>query len=732
MRNMKRAISLLIALVTVAAFMVVPAFGLSEEYTAAEAANEGLNAAVTEFSDVQKRFGVAALPDVDYTMESTNDGTSIPNITIDFNAESIYWTLGVAPGDASLPTYASLDGGQKWSALKFSIGTAATGDNAVDFSKNLNKESTIWLTNALDPETKQPQKASGTGEDAIAKAVVWKFAKFNARPKLDKFTVDYLTYGKGDNLGQDGQWTLKATGTQKITALQVGYSKDKKTVVGGYGAFPEGSGIKVVEGDTKPGEKLTFLVRVAATNKSAGSKAKKFNISTLTKAPNLKVDYKKGIIKMKANMLIGMAGVVERDSEDDEFILESVYWGKLNGKDVTAKVTTKESAEVKPGFGIMMQEASALDSDTLGGFTNYGVRIVATEKKPASLVQLITVNPYSEVLETNASLSIKGATVKLPKGYELAKLADATKVDTKWKTSTKEAGVYAVRIKNAAKYNAKTNATSGATVSGNLLLEVKMGTDSKGKALANATYIQKSGTTETASAATSAVYAAASELKKSAKATENKIADAVGAVITIAGDAADVKYKVTGLKGIIDGVEADPDAEAIPDAVNEVITIPIIDANAEIVGDGEITVEFIYDGATTTDAEKLAKETFFAPTITVTVSGYKEPAATEPGDTYTGVKYDGAEVDASVTIAADTTAGAFKGKVKYYIDGADTTVSTYVFPSADVPEKTVGQSLTDGEIANARGDAQTIANGSKLFIANSDKEVLAIVSITVE
>jgi hypothetical protein len=612
---MKRALSLLIALVTVTAFMVVPSFA-SDAYESGE--EKGTIGAITDFADVQAHFNIdESTASGAATQITSSNGSSATNLTIDFNTESIFWA-GTAPTE-NTPSFVSFDGGAKWSDLKFSIGTSGDPANEgfVDFSKQLNKASTIWLTNALDAETKQPQKASGTGEEAVAAAIVWKFSAFEARPKLEKFTLDYLSASTLGDL-DDQQWTLKAAGSQKLNALQIGFSKDKKTVVGGYGAFKENAkdGINIVSGAAKPGEKLVFLVRVAPTAKAAGSKTKKFSVSTLIKAPNLKVDYKKNAIKMKVGQIIGTASTA---TVDDAVVYADANFTALPGKEdpIVPKVVVKGAAETKPGLPIVLDDAD---------YVHYAVQTAATEKKPASEVQMISVAPMSQIFETNVNvgLQIKGATVKLPKGYELAKLADAAKVDTKWKTSTKEAGTYAVRVKNAAKYNAKTNATTGATISGNLLLAVKMGDDgtAKKKPLAIASWLANSAAdgsgTDTASAGFGLyLKAGASAAQAVSFSAEN--ADALKGTFALAlveGDDAIIAPAVSPT--VPTGCEVEYD--------NGTVTY---DFSAIPKGEEAVVFEITFTAKT---SEGKDAEGFISPTLTVTVTPEKP---LEPGTALT-------------------------------------------------------------------------------------------------
>ncbi|MCL2030233.1 MAG: hypothetical protein FWG93_01675 [Oscillospiraceae bacterium] len=663
---MKKQLSFILALAMIASLILVAApaamAALSTEYTA-----ERTLANIKNFDDSKAHFGIVDDPAAETYKKVSDAPGGLSTITIDFVEETIYWT-GAAPTKA--PAMVSFDAGGKWTALKFSIGTAAEPG---DFSKFLNKEATVWLTDAWDAKNKEPQKAvaAAEGVEAVAAANIWKFTKNDARPKFDKFSIDYATYaGTGENFGGNGQWTLKKAGTLEITALQIGYSTDKGKNVLGWGKFPAAEGLNVVAGATKPGEKLSFVARVAPTANSAGSKGKKFGVSTLTKAPALKLDYKKNLLKLKAGTVIFDATPVMDGEEVIGFEQGAEVTGlKAGTADFTmTKPADKADVSVKPGLTF----APGAEAK------HYSVRVAPTEKKPASEMQLITVAPASAVYEVDAAVTRSKMSFKLPKAYEAALWADREKPETKWKSSIKVtgAGVYAVRLKNTAKYNAKTNETIGNTTSDNLILDIAVGKVTQGKkevdAVTAAVYLGQSKDASpvgTGSAAEAAVYISAAEMARTVKVdasnkTTNEAAVTVTPIIkeTVEGS---VTYSVTGLLTVFG--EAD---------VTGGTTTPItlVGATADVIADGDITVTF----ASTV-------EKFYTPgNVVVKIDGFKEPeGGDEPGDL---------DPTADITLALTTPSDAgntFLGEDKAWTAAVETGTDTVVITATKTEEQTI-------------------------------------------
>ena len=187
--------------------------------------------------------------------------------------------------------YISYDNGKKWIELKTEI-----SGNGLDISKKLNKETEIWLTTAYDRKSK-----------AIpASAVVWKFPRINARPKV-KFTFDYLTYLEN---GDEGQWTLdisSKTGTFTIdeAIIAVAGTDKKNPDEAGWGKFPTGEGITVLPLLNGKQDRRFYLVKIAPKTNgeyAPASKITKITAKGVSKPPNVKIDYKKEQLTVKVGL----------------------------------------------------------------------------------------------------------------------------------------------------------------------------------------------------------------------------------------------------------------------------------------------------------------------------------------------------------------------------------------------------------------------------------------------
>lgn len=384
----------------------------------------------------------------------------------------------------------SFDGGNKWTAINIGL-------DGVDISKELNKSVTIMLTDNLDTTDKPSvpkvgAKIQNAGKDnevaAVAGSVTYTFKATAERPKAEKFKPDYLTFAKY------GQWSAPSGVDTTKLDISVADSTGKAPTHGWFKFYNsktspdyKGYGIEVQDLiNGKPG-KVTYLVRLSPDPKTLtpASAPFKLGVATVQKAPTFKIDYKKEIIKVKADTQwdIGETGTsyynsigqwvsstIATTTETDGTVtvndgytaVESkyIYFGELcdkNGKalnvtgtgDNIAPVTLDKDA-AKAGIAL------ATDKYNLYGQT-IGVRTAATEKKPASAVQLITIADQAQLFQVDFKPSFaKGKMTVDKKTYEFY---DETK--QKWGGAPKEAGTYKVRIKNTAKYDVKTDKTAG-------------------------------------------------------------------------------------------------------------------------------------------------------------------------------------------------------------------------------------------------------------------------------
>lgn len=271
---------------------------------------------------------------------------------------------------------------------------------------------------------------------------------------------------------------------------------------------------------TKPG-KIVYFVRtkpVVTGTITPASAMKKVGVPTVQKAPQYKLDYKKELIRVKAGAMWGsayeqefwyppasalnsyremeaaaiIAGLYDpedydffdRQTEIREALLASGWTVKsrwcLNPQfnpNVTKVADNSIYTRSIPVFnkdtakaGVPMRYV-----DTYGNsLTLYGrkiaVRVAATAKKPASTVQVITIEEESRLYQVDFRPSFTKGKLKLDKKYEVF---DPAK--DKWGKAPKEPGTYLVRIKNTAKYSPKTDKTMGVTVSKPLQVTFKSG-----------------------------------------------------------------------------------------------------------------------------------------------------------------------------------------------------------------------------------------------------------------
>lgn len=675
---MKRTLSLIMALAMVLGLLVVPSFAAATDF------NE--DGTPKTFAGFAETYG--------YEADSGDYIDTKADIVIDFDLELIYW--GTKPTDeTTLPTWFTTDG-TKWSQMKFSIADSAAeakeAGTQKEFQKILDKGAdNLQFTSAYDTKNKEPQKAvkdTGTtaepNNDAIAAATTYKWGKIDARPKLDGFKPEYATKSK---LSADydfdtapyGRWTLENTkGTQKMVNLQVAYSTDGKNPAGDaevagdakYGVFGANAtdGVPVVKG-SKAGEKVPYLIRVAPTKKSAASKAKKLTVSAATKAPNLKIDYKKAIVKFKADMIFGNVDLLTADqvekgastgsstvTEDNPIVPTAI--GEFYNQ--TIKTIAKGATETKDGLPIGVDSTKIAAGKMLEYGADYGIQTWATAKKPASLVQPLSIADVGTPYEVDAGLTIKGINVKLPKTYEAY-----DSVKKKWGNSLKaeKSGIYEVRLKNTAKYDAKTNVTSGSPASNSMFLGVVVGKDAKDKAAVTASsYMASNGKADaaeilTASGATHAVYPAAlADINKSAAIKK----DTAAAGVTVE-PATVVVAPGTGAKTITGAAEGTI-------ATNLTFTDAQASSKFTIVALPALT-----EAATVTVTYACADyDKFYAPTFTVFISvdnkgilGDKKTAVeavTELSKEYTtaALKADLAATKAAAKSAVETALGDFK------------------------------------------------------------------------
>lgn len=335
----------------------------------------------------------------------------------------------------------SVDGGQKWK----------NGAPSSDISKLLNKDLELYIVSSYDKQTKGAAKG----------ATIIKFSKIKARPKTDKLIINYAVYA--DKTGSTpGQWTLSAKGTTtaaNVSGLQIAVSADKKTPdESGWGNFKPGQGINVKDTIGKP-EKTVYLIRTAPKGGSgaqAASKPFKVTASGLLKAPAFKIDYKNESIKLKEDAIF-VAGIVSIDADASD--TDPVY---IWQNDTALKPVTKDGA--KTPMPIKSKTTSHYGKTLL-----FRLQASSSGKKPASAVQEITILEETVLRACDFKPTINNGVLKLPAGYE-------ANAGGKWGASVpKNVNTVEVRIKCTAKYNAKTNSSTGITASNSITVSLSNG-----------------------------------------------------------------------------------------------------------------------------------------------------------------------------------------------------------------------------------------------------------------
>lgn len=532
-----------------------------------------------------------------YKMQSSDGG-----ITIDFETETIYWS-GNTPQDDKLPRYVSFDGGRRWKGMRFTIaGSEEREAQRGNFSEFLNKESDLRLTTALDPKTKQPQKATTATEssDAQPEAEVYIFPKIKARAKMDRFTVEYLT--------DTDYWLLtNKKGTQTMVDLQVAYSLDARTPAGNpdimddrkFGLFREQSlpsgtrlAVPVLEGQNKPGERIIYIIRIKPTADSAGSKPKRITIQTFGKRPKLRVDYKKGLIKMKSGIQTVTGGTIDAPKDAEEARYGDMGLALCDETTSYAKPYVRDDKAVKEG--ILLEYGKT-----------YGLRFAATGKRPASMPQAISVAASAVLYESDIGLSIRGTTVVLPSGYEARNPAN-----NKWVKSIKadKDMTILVRTKNTAKYNPSTNVTQGGLESKPIYLDIETDVNEKGRTVITAvTFLEASGyPTYTEKAA----YIRAAKTVRTVKLKPGKDPEDIEVVFNVKGKGSFV-WSVAGLEDQ-DAYSASYADGATAFVYNGQTRITLTGAAKDAYKGGVITIAL-------KDGEDPGYDKFYCPTVTITL-----------------------------------------------------------------------------------------------------------------
>ncbi|MBO4416381.1 MAG: hypothetical protein J5824_10445 [Lachnospiraceae bacterium] len=308
----------------------------------------------------------------------------------------------------------STDGGQKWKEAK----TALT---AKQFASMVNKGMTFMIADKYDKKNKGP------ADDAI----IYEFAEIVKQEKGPKFKIDYTTWA--DSTGEStGQFILIGVASDKTetnytatllrNTFEIGIISGKNLNEDGYGVWPVKGGLTIgaVEksGTKEKVVKNVYYIRTAPYLGNDGKyvpagKPVKVSVAGQQKAPNVKIDYKKEVLKGKENLSVSVADVLKVEK------------------------MSKEDAKTPIDISSYLQ---------VGVQTEIKVWIAASDKKPASSIQTIHAAARATAVTSGAiTFDSSKHTVKLGKDYEVY---DETK--GKWGGIPKIEGNVTLRIRRKA------------------------------------------------------------------------------------------------------------------------------------------------------------------------------------------------------------------------------------------------------------------------------------------
>jgi hypothetical protein len=310
----------------------------------------------------------------------------------------------------------STDGGTKWKEAKSAL-------SAKQIAAMVNKGMTFMIADSYD------KKAKGPAEGAN----IYEFAEIVKQEKGPKFKIDYTTWA--DSTGEStGQFILIGVASDKTetsynatylrNTFEIGIVSGKGLNEDGYGVWPVKGGLTIgaVEksGTKEKVVKNVYYIRTAPYLGNDGKyvpagKPVKVSVSGQQKAPNVKIDYKKEVLKGKENLSV---------SADDVQIVTRM---------------SKEDAKTPIDISSYLQ---------VGVQTEIKVWIAASEKKPASSVQIIPAAARAAAVTSGAiTFNASKHTVTLSKDYEVY---DAEK--QKWGGVPKitDAGNHTFRIRRKA------------------------------------------------------------------------------------------------------------------------------------------------------------------------------------------------------------------------------------------------------------------------------------------
>lgn len=398
------------------------------------------------FKVVRNKTTLATMTSLNYVVTAKADNIyktseTKGTLSIDFSSEKM-----VVDGE-KVVAY-SADGGKKWKEISIAKGATsvlATG-KGTDISKILDKGGAMMFTSKMDG------KAPAIG------ATIWELT-INPRPKGQKLTPYYGLVDADGNLVNSSRWTVAINGSvpsaedlagDDAPVILYATSTDGKVAdktkadsdLGQWKAtfgfktfnFKAGELIKPLLKDAakntfynggKPG-KFTYLAKIAPVitkpataddewELTPASKVSKLKVTSETKQPSIKVDYKKEKVILKAGMAYYFSGLTD-----------SLIMDKANAKNGL------------PFKGDGEDVIGVLDNVAIGA-SKYVTAWIAPNGKKAGSCE-ITVKVWGDSAGTNVKAAdittgIKNpgtdkVSFKLPKGYQVREVGGDT-----WSTS---------------------------------------------------------------------------------------------------------------------------------------------------------------------------------------------------------------------------------------------------------------------------------------------------------
>jgi len=292
----------------------------------------------------------------DLTVSGQIDGADASGFLINLTKDTLAYP------DTYIPAAFSVDGGNKWRAVK--------PNTFSRFARMLNKDLTLHLSEVtIDKKTKKPP--SGTE--------IVKFAKIAKRPPALKLRVNYSL--AADATGKTaGQWVVSEKGGKTAVKqdVQVGVAdaakKNKVLDEKGFGHFYEHCGIcvKPLEG-TRPG-KYVYHIRTApkqsGTTYTAGGKARRITARS---------ELKETRIKPKTHKKTGVETIKLKKGD-------YIFAGMPNGLGANPQNISGTAVIANGNVRYSAERSVATVTNVNGEIT---VWRGATEKKPASKKQVI-------------------------------------------------------------------------------------------------------------------------------------------------------------------------------------------------------------------------------------------------------------------------------------------------------------------------------------------------------